>query len=226
MARVCILLMLVLPFYCYGQKGRLSDVTHQHLFDTLPFLDTHYDRLTELFNTQEPVECVMVFLGNSITEGGDWAKLTGNDKVLNRGIGGDITFGVLRRLDEVIRHAPTKVFILIGINDIAKDIPPEVIAHNCGEIISRIKHSSPGTGIYLQSILPVNPAVRGFPQHYDKANAIVRTNLLLAEVAKSQNVNFLDLYPLFLDKHQHLDEHLTNDGLHLNATGYQRWADF
>ena len=41
----------------------------------------------------------IVFLGNSITKGGgDWNKRLGTSNIVNRGISGDITEGVLERL--------------------------------------------------------------------------------------------------------------------------------
>ena len=43
----------------------------------------------------------IIFLGNSITAGTDWSELLGNPHARNRGISGDITFGILGRLDEV-----------------------------------------------------------------------------------------------------------------------------
>ena len=43
----------------------------------------------------------IVFLGNSITESGkDWSKRLNYPNIKNRGIGGDVTDGVLARLDE------------------------------------------------------------------------------------------------------------------------------
>ena len=84
----------------------------------------------EKFKSEPMVTGKIVFLGNSITEMGDWKKLTGDSTVINRGIGGDITFGILQRLDEVLNRKPSKIFLLIGINDIGKDIPPAVIADN------------------------------------------------------------------------------------------------
>jgi hypothetical protein len=45
----------------------------------------------------------IVFLGNSITESGkDWSKRLNYPNIKNRGIGGDVTDGVLARLDEII----------------------------------------------------------------------------------------------------------------------------
>jgi len=61
----------------------------------------------------------IIFLGNSITAGAEWSELLQNQHARNRGISGDITFGVLERLDEVTEGKPAKVFILIGINDIS-----------------------------------------------------------------------------------------------------------
>ena len=61
----------------------------------------------------------IVFLGNIITEGGDdWAKRIKINNTYNRGISGDITDGVLERLDEIIFYKPKLVFILIGHNDL------------------------------------------------------------------------------------------------------------
>ncbi|HVU56438.1 MAG TPA: hypothetical protein VHD83_15340 [Puia sp.] len=39
-----------------------------------------------------------IFLGNSITEYGDWQRLLHDARVINRGIAGDNTFGILDRL--------------------------------------------------------------------------------------------------------------------------------
>src|SRR5262245_29182085 len=92
----------------------------------------------------------IIFLGNSITAGTDWAELLGMPNARNRGISGDITFGVLERLDEVTEGKPAKVFILIGINDIQRNIPDTLIVQNYQKMIRRIKAESPATKIYFQ----------------------------------------------------------------------------
>lgn len=203
-----------------------AQVTNQHLFDTIPFIPDHYARKTAAFRQEHVVTGKIIFLGNSITEGGRWRDLTGDQTVINRGIGGDITFGVLKRLDDITTRKPSKLFILIGINDIGKDIPDAVIADNCRKIIERVKTESPETVIYLQSILPLNPDYPKFPQHYDKVERVTATNILLRNVAERTGVHFVNLYPLFLDDHQQLDRNFTNDGLHLNQRAYERWVDF
>lgn len=203
-----------------------TPVTNQRLFDTIPFLPEHYARRVALFEREPVVTGKVIFLGNSITEGGQWKKLLNDESVINRGIGGDITFGVLKRLDEIVKRKPSKLFILIGINDIGKDIPVAVIADNCKKIIQQIRSKSPSTKICLQSILPLNPDVPGFPQHYDKQAYVLLANELLKNVAISMEITFIDLFPLFLDDQRRLDAQYTNDGLHLNARGYDVWAKY
>jgi lysophospholipase L1-like esterase len=204
--------------------GAQTAVTNQHLFDTVPNMPAHYQERVARFK-QEPVTTVsIVFLGNSITEGGNWAELLGDSTVVNRGIGGDITFGVLARLDDVIRRKPAKLFILIGINDIGMDIPDAVIADNYRKIIGRVKAGSPATKIYVQSLFPLNPDVKGFPQHYDKQEHVLHVNGLLKKVASDTRCQFVNLFPLFLDGQKRLNPKYTGDGLHLNEAGYLLWV--
>jgi lysophospholipase L1-like esterase len=200
--------------------------TNQRVFDTIPFIPDHTTERIALFEKEPVVTGKIIFLGNSITEGGNWAKLTGDNSIINRGIGGDITYGMLKRLNDVIKRKPSKLFILIGINDIGKDIPDEAIANNYVKIIKRVQAGSPETKIYVQSILPLNPAIPNFPQHYDKQDHVVHTNQLLREVVKLTNTQFINLFPLFLDDQQYLDKKYTFDGLHLNAQGYEVWVKY
>jgi lysophospholipase L1-like esterase len=131
-----------------------------------------------------------------------------------------------KRLNDIIKRKPSKVFILIGINDIGKDIPDAVIADNCRKIIKQLQTGSPQATIYLQSILPVNAFYPNFPQHYDKENHVVHTNILLREVAEATQCRFVNLYPLLLDEQQRLDKKYTVDGLHLNRKAYELWVNF
>ncbi|RZK58009.1 MAG: sialate O-acetylesterase, partial [Pedobacter sp.] len=166
-----------------------------------------------------------VFLGNSITAGRDWAKLLNLPQAKNRGISGDITYGVLERLQEVIDGKPKKVFILIGINDISRNIPDSLILNNYKVIISRIRKGSKRTQIYFNTLLPVNSSFEKFKNHYGKDDHILYLNSEIKKLV-AKNVTVIDLYPVFLDKDNHLRAELTKDGLHLIPEGYKVWADF
>jgi lysophospholipase L1-like esterase len=196
------------------------------LFVIEPY-DVQYYKDRVIAFSKEPVAAGrIIFLGNSITERGDWKQLTGDTTVINRGISGDNTTGVLRRLDDIILRRPSKLFILIGINDISKEIPDADIADNYRKIITQVTAGSPGTVIYFQSLLPVNNLAKGFALRYDKQPHIVSTNLLLKQLCASMNITYVDLYPMFLNAEQKLDLKYTTDGLHLTEAAYRKWVGF
>ncbi|MDB5229639.1 MAG: sialate O-acetylesterase [Chitinophagaceae bacterium] len=175
------------------------------------------------FRTYPNAKTDIIFLGNSITSRAEWAELLGMNNVRNRGISGDITFGVLERLDEITEGKPAKVFVLIGINDISRNIPDSFILRNYRTIIHRIKKESPLTKIYFHTLLPVNNTFTQFKNHYNKDEHILYVNSELKKIAKEENITLIDLYPLFVDASNRLDRKYTADGLHLNAEGYNVW---
>jgi lysophospholipase L1-like esterase len=179
----------------------------------------------ELFKSFPHSEKDIVFLGNSITAGVDWNELLGNHKVHNRGISGDITFGVLERLDEVIDGHPARVFILIGINDISRNVPDSFIVDNYRKMIRRIKEGSPSTKIYFHTLMPVNNEFTQFKNHYNKDQHILFVNEELKKLAQKENITLIDLYPHFQGKDGKMDKKYTVDGLHINAAGYKLWAE-
>lgn len=215
-------LLLLLPMMACAQKKP----TNQNLFDTIPFIPEHTPQRLAIFSKQPIVKGVTIFLGNSITEAGNWGKLLNDTTVLNRGIGGDITYGLLKRLDDVTAREPKKLFILIGINDIGKDIPDSVIAYNYFKIIKQVHAKSPNTKIFVQSILPLNTLHAGFPQHYDKAEHIPKVNAMLKANATAMDYTYITLTPLFADKNGRLKDEYTYEGLHLKSEAYVIWVDY
>lgn len=195
---------------------------------TKPYDSTYrpgkYKELVQKFNTDPVTKKEFIFLGNSITAGTDWSKLLSLPQAKNRGISGDITFGVLERLQEVIDRKPAKVFVLIGINDISRNIPDSLILRNYKTIIERIRKGSKKTQIYFYTLLPVNASFEKFKNHYGKDEHILYLN---DEIRKftAKNVTVIDLYPHFLDGDKKLRVELTKDGLHLIPAGYQVWKE-
>lgn len=177
------------------------------------------------FKANPIVKNDIVFLGNSITAGTDWSKLLNLSNAKNRGISGDITFGVLERLDEVISGKPAKVFVLIGINDVSRNIPDSLILKNYRKIIDRIRNGSRKTEIYFYTLLPVNSSFGKFKNHYGKDEHILSLNNQIREFDKMKKVTVIDLYPHFLDEQKRLKAELTKDGLHLVLAGYEVWAE-
>lgn len=214
-------ILLLFPLAVQAQS-----VTNQNVYDTIPFIPEHRPVRLAQFEKEPIVTGKIMFLGNSITEMGNWKKVTGDTTVVNRGIGGDITFGVLKRLKDVTDRKPSKLFILLGINDIGKDIPDAVIADNYLKIVKEIHTKCPETKIYVQSVLPLNPTLPHFPQHYDKEDHVLSVNKLLKANAKVGDYTFVDIFHLFLDANQRLESQYTIEGLHLKPEAYVVWVDY
>ena len=168
----------------------------------------------------------IIFLGDSITAMGDWSKVLNDRTVINGGVGGDITARVPRRLKDITDRNPSKVFCLLGINDIRKNIPAAVIADNYLKIVREIHHKCPKTNIYVQGVLPVNPGLPHFSRHFDKQDHILALNTLLASRAKEGNYSYIDISHLFIDVRGRLSSQYTYDGLHLRQSAYPIWVDY
>jgi lysophospholipase L1-like esterase len=184
---------------------------------------TYYEQKVTLFRLLPDTKGEIVFLGNSITDIGEWSEIWQNPKVKNRGISGDITFGVLARLDEVLSAKPKKLFVMIGVNDIARNVPDAVILNNYRRLIDRVQSESPKTQLVMQSVLPTNDQFKPFKNHYGKDDHIRAVNAGLRQLCTERGVGFVDLYSQFLDAAGRLDKQYTNDGLHLNGPGYMLW---
>lgn len=168
----------------------------------------------------------IVFLGNSITDGGEWAELFNNRHVKNRGISGDRADWLLDRIDTIISGHPKKLFLMIGTNDLAGGVAPQTVAGNIEKLLDRFAAESPWTKVYVQSILPVNGVDidSKFKGHVSKGPEIIEANKLIeALCVDRKNVLYIDLYSVFVDEKGTLDKRYTNDGLHLMGEGYLAW---
>lgn len=184
-------------------------------------LRAYYYHKKEHFESLPNGENEIVFLGNSITDNAEWWELFGDPRIRNRGIGGDDTDGILERLDEVTESRPLKIFIMIGTNDLAYGKSVEYIIENYKKIILRITGSTPGTKIYIQSVIPTDDAV-----HYTrKNNDIIAVNDRLREIAAASGLTYIDLFSLFCLENNKLNPEYSIDGLHLNGKGYEVWKE-
>lgn len=166
----------------------------------------------------------IIFLGNSLTQGGDWTAWFPKYKPANRGISGDNTAGVLARLNEITESKPAKIFLMIGINDISQNYKNDYLCKKFEKIIRGILTESPETTIYIQSILPVNNDFGRYDRLINKEKQIITLNNRLIKLCNKENIRFVNLYPLFILNKNKLNPAYTTDGLHLNEKGYQVWV--
>lgn len=188
-----------------------------------PYVLEHVARFVEENRTVRPGGIVM--LGDSITEGWPRELLPAGGGVANRGIGGDKVggryYGVRDRLKEsVFDLAPRKVYLLIGINNVIFwPIPvPELLA-DYDRLLAELKAGAPGTKVVVQSLLPLS---KGYASYNP---TVLEVNGGLRKLAAKHGCAFLDLHRRFADRRGELPGELSDDGLHLNAAGYARWAE-
>lgn len=185
----------------------------------------HYAKRMAYF-AENPIggEGKIVFLGNSLTEGGKWSEYFPEADAVNRGIVGDNTEGMLNRIDEIVASKPRILFILTGINDISQDFTDEQIISNYRQILDRVKTDSPNTKIYVESILPINNDFARYKKLTGKEQQVISYNKALKRLCKQEKVKFLDIHSSFGDENGKLKKEITTDGLHLNEAGYTIWA--
>lgn len=161
----------------------------------------------------------IIMLGDSLTFGGLWSEWL-PVSVLNRGIPGDDVEGVRLRLDEVLRHQPSKIYLLIGINDLIQNRKPATqVITEYRALVTEIHSRFLGT-LYLQSILPV----RGDYYTPERAAAIIEVNLAIKAMCNDERVRFVDLHSRLVGNDGQIETRYIWDGIHLSAAGYQVWA--
>ena len=184
---------------------------------------TYYYQRASLFRVLPVTSDDIVFVGSSITDGAEWYELFHDSRVKNRGISGDTTYGVYDRLDDILTGHPAQMFLMVGTNNIPLGESVDSIAAGVRRIIRKARRLSPRTQILLQSILPVTPHYVKFQGHTARWKMIPDINRALCEVAREEQVTYIDLFTSFADEAGQMRLSYTNDGLHLLGPGYLLW---
>jgi len=158
----------------------------------------------------------VIMLGDSITEGTDWRELFPDVRILNRGISGDTSEGVLNRLDKVIGRHPKIVFLMIGMNDLRTGVPASTISANIRSIVGALERSQ--IHVVLQKTLYATSAYRPRVNH-----SVNELNNALSDLCVAPRA-CVDLNQI-LGEGEALSPSFSFDGLHLNAAGYLAWRN-
>lgn len=185
----------------------------------------YWERKVSLYDRLPISEQDIVFLGNSITDGGNWEELFGRQDVKNRGISGDIMPGVLRRLDQVTSGHPRKIFLLIGINDISHHHSVDTLAARYTRLVKEIQRRSPSTKLYLQSVMPIDNDFKVYKNLKGQEDKIPALNKRIQALAEQEGLTYIDLWPILATEKGKLKSQFTNDGLHLTGAGYRAWSE-
>ncbi|MEK7196328.1 MAG: GDSL-type esterase/lipase family protein [Nitrospirota bacterium] len=160
----------------------------------------------------------ILFLGHSLIEFYDWQKRFPAHKAVNLGVAGETVEGLLSRIDRITKEHPSAdlIFIMTGLNNIAMDDFGFLGSYK--KILEKLSPAYPSAKIFMHSILPV---IVDFISN----ETIKNVNKSLEKLAVETDIEFLDIYNLFIDKKgRAIKDYLLDDGVHLSDKGYEVWA--
>ena len=195
----------------------------------LVLLKVHVDSKKPTIVKKEILNPNVVMLGDSITDFYDLDKFYGSEMlIVNSGINGNKTEDIINNIrNRVFAYNPSKIFLLIGVNDILYDeATPDKVMEQIDEIVMEINNKLPNTKIYIESIYPVNNEWKDNHDNRVKDekeinSTIIMTNDRIEEYCEANDLKFIDLYPDLLDDNGVLNHDYTDDGLHPNENGYK-----
>ncbi|WP_195267360.1 GDSL-type esterase/lipase family protein [Eubacterium sp. 1001713B170207_170306_E7] len=161
----------------------------------------------------------ILMIGDSLIEYGDWETLLGK-AVINRGMGGDTTEGVLMRIGRSLERRPDKIFLMVGVNDIITGETTAFTARNYEAILQKIRALSPDSAVYVHKALPCNPEKLFFVFDNRRVTAL---NWEIERLAEKYSAECIDLWDVLTENGELLPAY-TLDGVHLTAPAYALWA--
>ncbi|WP_051669203.1 GDSL-type esterase/lipase family protein [Carnobacterium jeotgali] len=186
------------------------------------FEDGVYPARESLFEVLPIDSDDIVMVGDSLTQRGEWMELTQNTNIKNRGIDSDSVAGVLNRISTIVKGQPKVVYINIGINDLYRGYDIESVLADYKKIINEIKNESPKTGIYIQSLLPVNNTDYNHPMNNEDVQSF---NAKIEKIANEEDVTYVNIYSQFANENNELYKEYTKDGVHLSGEGFFKLID-
>ena len=178
------------------------------------------------WKARERDQGAVVFAGSSSIAGwkvDDLAKAFPGLKVANRGIGGDVSRGLLFRFKEdVLDLKPRAIVILIGGNDLSAHADPATVEHNLKLMIEMARAQNPKVPIVLCQLAP-----RDNPEAPTKPGALADLNARIGKLgARHENVAIVDLFtPFATPEGMPKAEFFGKDRMHFQPAAYTIWAD-
>jgi lysophospholipase L1-like esterase len=168
-----------------------------------------------------PAPGSIVFVGSSSillweTLGGDMAPMP----VLNRGFGGSVIANVTHFADRIVLpYEPSGIVLYAGDNDIAFGLSADCALRDFEAFVEHIQAAALDTPIYFISIKP-SPSRMDLWTDMERANQLIE-----ARTTTNAALHFIDVSGAMLDQQgQAVPELFVEDGLHMNAAGYQLWT--
>jgi len=138
----------------------------------------------------------------------------------NHGFGGSQMADSVHFFERIVVPVkPSVIVIYAGDNDIAQKKSPQVVAEDFAQFAAKVKEQLPECRKVI--FVAIKPSVKrwALADTIKAANQLIRT-----KCEKDDRLHFLDIWTPMLDANgQPRPELLLEDGLHMNADGYQIW---
>ncbi len=224
---IVVLIFFIIFLFVYV-KPRLIKKAKNDMFEF--FLESAWKMRVDWFKTVNKYirKDTTVLVGDSLTNEYMVTEMLSGKNICNRGIGGDTSDGVLKRMDvSIFDINPKQLFLLIGANDLqSTENSNEAIVDNIKKICKKSKEFRNDMVINCVSIAPVSEEVLA---HVDKdtvgkrANARIRDiNVLIKAMAKKEGYNYIDLYNFLANENGSLRGEYTREGLHFSNLAYEK----
>ena len=173
------------------------------------------------------------FVGDSLTQGLQLYDILDTNVVANRGINLESIYkadkirvaeGYTSVFAELERIQPAKIYVQLGMNDIAWRSESD-FTRRYGELIDKIHDEFPNAELYIQSIFPVTNWYALEDNGIDNAK-VVAFNQHLLELCVEKGCHYLDVHSALANENGVLPDKASPDGIHLNAPYYQSWFTY
>jgi lysophospholipase L1-like esterase len=170
----------------------------------------------------------VVFFGDSITDFWRLNEYFPDSGYINRGIAGQLSGHLLQRMkDDVIDLRPEAVLILVGTNDLSREVPVAAIESNyqmLADLAAAYKIK-----VLFGAVLPVSDYHKDVEPSYERTlqrppAQIKALNEWLQKFCAQRGYAYVDYFTATVDPAGQFQAELSDDGLHPNAKGYRVMA--
>lgn len=160
-----------------------------------------------------------VFFGDMIVSGiGEYGYLDTSRIFSDNNL---TTDKALNSVSSVAEANPSKVYVLVGLNDLNYGTRSgENVAERIGSIVESLKEAIPSVKVYVVSLLPITQSFESKSNVKITQAAIDEANSTLAARATEYGMTFIDIADAFKDESGYLNTDVSTGGYNLNHNYY------
>lgn len=205
-------IQLLLLFFLFLAPFSQAQETSQFADEVLA-IQKKYDSILD--SSRETI----VFTGSSsVRIWHDLQERFPKHQIVNSGFGGSQASDLLLYTNElIVRYKPKKVFIYEGDNDISAGKNSKIIISDILQIIRKIRAQNSAVKVVL---IAAKPSIARWELKRDYK----RLNRKFKKMSrKDADISYVDVWKPMLDRRKVKQDIFIEDGLHMNAKGYEIW---